>query len=94
MRYIRCENVYESAGVGVVTVDPATVEVRDEHRVGGLQENHVMWPVQVFSDENLGIFTIPVKLQDLPGRLAKIAGIDNVNIVRLAMRTGDPEHGA
>ena len=78
--YIGGKNINELAGIRVVAVDATAVVVGDNHRVAVFKEDHIVRPRQVFGDENLGIFTLIIVFQNLPGWLAKIGYVDDVNI--------------
>ena len=53
-----------------------------------------MRPGQVFSNEYDRILAIFIVFQDLPGRLAEIGRVADINLVGLAQGGGGPKQGA
>ena len=68
----------------MVAFDIAAIVVGNEHRAGFFQEDDVVRPCQVFADEDLGIVTVFVVFQDLPGRDTELARVTDVDVITLS----------
>ena len=76
-----------------MSIDEVAVQVGDKGRVLVFEKKDVLGPGQIPGSKYLRVSTVAVEFKDLPGRVAEVARVADVNFQILAKKTGGPEAG-